>query len=123
MTDKKALFADKTVEELKEYRDHLELEIIAKERAAVIDLYEGMVLDAKNAGFDSIEDLHQKYLELSAQLKKVKRPPVEPRYRSKVNSENTWTGRGKAPGWVISEAEAAGFKRDNIKDFLEQIKI
>lgn len=123
MTEKKALFADKTIEELKEYRDHIELEIIEKERAEVIDLYEGMVLDAKNAGFDSIEDLHQKYLELSAQLKKVKRPPVEPRYRSKVNSEKTWTGRGKPPGWVISEAEAAGFKRDNIKDFLEQIKI
>ncbi|HFG7030378.1 TPA: H-NS histone family protein [Acinetobacter baumannii] len=115
--------ADKTVEELKEYRKEIDLQIIEKERAEVIDLYEGMVLSAKNAGFNSIEDLHQKYLELSAQTKKAKRPPVEPRYRSKLDSQNTWTGRGKAPGWVIAEAEAAGFKRDNIKDFLKQIEI
>lgn len=41
---------------------------------------------------------------------KRKMPPVEPRYRH-PDSGATWTGRGRAPRWVV-DAEAAGQPRD-----------
>ncbi|HBI9045431.1 TPA: H-NS histone family protein, partial [Acinetobacter baumannii] len=35
---------------------------------------------------------------------------VEPRYRSKADPENTWTGRGQMPRWLKSEMEESKLK-------------
>ncbi|EYS37298.1 H-NS histone family protein [Acinetobacter baumannii 25569_2] len=39
---------------------------------------------------------------------------VEPRYRNKNNAEETWTGRGKQPRWLVAEIE----KGAKLEDFL-----
>lgn len=38
---------------------------------------------------------------------KPETPPAVPKYRNPANPEQTWTGRGKKPGWM-SDALAAG---------------
>ncbi|MFX8285816.1 H-NS family nucleoid-associated regulatory protein, partial [Acinetobacter baumannii] len=45
--------------------------------------------------------------------KKKNRKIGEPRYRSKTNSQDTWTGRGKQPRWLVAEIE----KGANLEDF------
>lgn len=63
----------------------------------------------------SLEEIEAVYNRKSA--KKVKtntvKKPVPPKYRN-PNTNDTWSGRGKAPRW-ITEAESAGKSRD---DFL-----
>lgn len=46
--------------------------------------------------------------------KKTTRKSVEPRYRNKNNAEETWTGRGKQPRWLVAEIE----KGAKLEDFL-----
>jgi len=54
-------------------------------------------------------------LELGEQKrKKTTRKAVEPRYRNKNNPEDTWTGRGKQPRWLVAELE----KGAKLEDFL-----
>lgn len=43
-----------------------------------------------------------------------KRKPVEPRYRSDTDHDDTWTGRGKKPRWLISKIEE-GAKLEDFK--------
>ncbi len=47
-------------------------------------------------------------------VKKTSRKSVEPRYRSKANPTDTWTGRGKQPRWLVAELE----KGAKLEDFL-----
>jgi len=34
--------------------------------------------------------------------------PVKPKYRSKSNSDLTWTGRGRKPAWVADHLASGG---------------
>jgi DNA-binding protein H-NS len=43
----------------------------------------------------------------------LQKKPVEPKYRNKHNSEETWTGRGKQPKWLVQELE----KGAKLEDF------
>ncbi|MFC3166607.1 H-NS family nucleoid-associated regulatory protein [Paracoccus fontiphilus] len=52
---------------------------------------------AKAAGFASLEDM------LAAQPAKQK---AEPKYRHPENSELTWSGRGRKPGWIAEALES-----------------
>ncbi|MEO4090746.1 H-NS histone family protein [Acinetobacter pittii] len=45
---------------------------------------------------------------------RAKNVQVEPRYRNKSNSDETWTGRGKQPKWLVAEIE----KGAKLEDFL-----
>jgi len=77
---------------------------------AIEDAYNQIIEIAENVGF-SVEQL----LEFGAQKrKKTTRKSVEPRYRNKNNSEETWTGRGKQPRWLVAEIE----KGAKLEDFL-----
>lgn len=37
-----------------------------------------------------------------------KRGPVAPKYRDPSNSQNTWTGRGRQPKWVVAFLTGGG---------------
>lgn len=37
---------------------------------------------------------------------KVPRAKVEPKYRDPENPENTWTGRGRKPKWLVTALES-----------------
>ena len=99
-----------SVEELKRLQVEAEALIVSKKDQAIEDAYDQIVAIADGLGF-SIEEL----LELGEQKrKKTTRKAVEPRYRNKNNPEQTWTGRGKQPRWLVAELE----KGANLEDFL-----
>ena len=43
---------------------------------------------------------------------KAPRKAAAPKYRNPSNASETWTGRGKAPAWLVRH-EAAGGKRED----------
>jgi DNA-binding protein H-NS len=99
-----------SVEELKRLQVEAEALIVSKKDQAIEDAYDQIVAIADGLGF-SIEEL----LELGEQKrKKTTRKAVEPRYRNKNNTEETWTGRGKQPRWLVAELE----KGAKLEDFL-----
>ena len=99
-----------SVEELKRLQVEAEALIVSKKDQAIEDAYDQIVAIADGLGF-SIEEL----LELGEQKrKKTTRKAVEPRYRNKNNAEETWTGRGKQPRWLVAELE----KGAKLEDFL-----
>ena len=99
-----------SVEELKRLQVEAEALIVSKKDQAIEDAYDQIVAIADGLGL-SIEEL----LELGEQKrKKTTRKAVEPRYRNKNNPEDTWTGRGKQPRWLVAELE----KGAKLEDFL-----
>ena len=99
-----------SVEELKRLQEEAEALIASKKDQAIEDAYNQIIEIAENVGF-SVEQL----LEFGAQKrKKTTRKSVEPRYLNKNNAEETWTGRGKQPRWLVAEIE----KGAKLEDFL-----
>lgn len=99
-----------SVEELKRLQVEAEALIVSKKDQAIEDAYQKIADIADDVGL-SMEQI----LEFGAtKRKKTVRKSVEPRYRSKNNGADTWTGRGKKPRWLVAELEN-GAKLD---DFL-----
>lgn len=99
-----------SVEELKRLQVEAEALIASKKDQAVEDAYNQILAIAENIGL-SIEQI----LDFGAsKRKKTTRKSVEPRYRSKANAADTWTGRGKQPRWLVAELE----KGAKLEDFL-----
>lgn len=102
--------SDLSVEDLKRLQAEAEALIASKKDQAIEDAYNQIFAIAENVGY-SVEEL----LELGEQKrKKTTRKAVEPRYRNKNNAEETWTGRGKQPRWLVAELE----KGAKLEDFL-----
>lgn len=99
-----------SVEELKRLQAEAEILIASKKDQEIEDAYSQVLSIAEKVGL-SIEQL----LEYGAtKRKKTSRKSVEPRYRSKANPTDTWTGRGKQPRWLVAELE----KGAKLEDFL-----
>ena len=99
-----------SVEELKKLQIEAEVLIASKKDQAIEDAYTQILAIAENLGL-SIEQI----LEFgTSKRKKTTRKSVEPRYRSKSNPEDTWTGRGKQPRWLVAELE----KGAKLEDFV-----
>ena len=99
-----------SVEELKRLQVEAEALIASKKDQAVEDAYQQILDIAENVGL-SIEQI----LEFGAtKRKKSTRKSVEPRYRSKKNAADTWTGRGKQPRWLVAELESGA----KLEDFI-----
>ncbi|ENX44396.1 MULTISPECIES: H-NS family nucleoid-associated regulatory protein [unclassified Acinetobacter] len=102
--------SDLSVEDLKRLQAEAEALIASKKDQAIEDAYNQIVAIADALGF-SVEEL----LEVGEQKrKKTTRKAVEPRYRNKNNAEETWTGRGKQPRWLVAQLE----KGAKLEDFL-----
>ena len=99
-----------SVAELKDLQIQAEALIVSKKDQAVEAAYEQILEIAQQAGL-SIEQI----LEFGAtKRKKSTRKSVEPRYRSKSNPVDSWTGRGKKPRWLVAELD----KGAKLEDFL-----
>lgn len=86
---------------MKKLQIEAEVLIASKKDQAIEDAYTQILAIAENLGL-SIEQI----LEFgTSKRKKTTRKSVEPRYRSKANPEDTWTGRGKQPRWLVAELE------------------
>ena len=99
-----------SVEELKRLQIEAEALIASKKDQAVEDAYQQILEIADKVGL-TIEQI----LEFGAtKRKKSTGKSVEPRYRSKKNPSETWTGRGKQPRWLVAELESGA----KLEDFL-----
>ncbi|HAV5548594.1 TPA: H-NS histone family protein [Acinetobacter baumannii] len=101
--------ANLSIEELRQLQNEAEELIALKKEQAILDAYNTIIQAAEKVGL-SIDAV----LQYGQDQKKKTRKKVEPRYRSKINPDNTWTGRGKRPSWLVLEIE----KGANIDDLL-----
>ncbi|WP_180130490.1 MULTISPECIES: H-NS histone family protein [unclassified Acinetobacter] len=99
-----------SVEELKKLQVEAEALIASKKDQAIEDAYNRIIEIAENLDL-SVEQILEFGL---SKRKKSTRKAVEPRYRSKTNADDTWTGRGKQPRWLVAELE----KGAKLEDFL-----
>jgi len=72
-----------------------------QERAALIEKMDAM---AKEKGFGGLDALFSS----GGERPKQKRKPVAPKYRNPANAEETWTGRGRKPHWIVDMLAAGG---------------
>lgn len=98
-----------SIEELEDLQVEAAKLIEIKKEKAIEDAYLKILSIAESVGY-TVEDLLNVG---AANAKKKNRKIVEPRYRSKTNSQDTWTGRGKQPRWLVAEIE----KGANLEDF------
>lgn len=99
-----------SVEELKKLTAEAEALIESKKDQAIEDAYQAIIKIAEGAGLTL-----EQFIEYGSQKrKKTTRKSVEPRYRNKHNSAETWTGRGKQPRWLVAQLE----KGAKLEDFL-----
>jgi DNA-binding protein H-NS len=90
-----------SVEDLKRLQAEAQTLIASKKDQAIEDAYNQIMSIAEAVGF-SVDEV----LAFGEQKrKKTTRKVVEPRYRNKNNPEETWTGRGKQPRWLVAELE------------------
>jgi DNA-binding protein H-NS len=91
--------------ELVEVRAQVEHAMVEKQNAERIALRQKMADMAKDAG-----------LSLDEVLGKVRgKGTVAVKYRDPKNPENTWTGRGRMPRWLVAATKGNKAKRE---DFL-----
>jgi len=99
-----------SVEELRKLKAEAEALIETKKDQAIEDAYNKIIEVAESAGLTL-----EQFIEYGAQKrKKATRKAVEPRYRNKKDTSETWTGRGKKPRWLVGEIE----KGAKLEDFL-----
>lgn len=99
-----------SVEELRKLTAEAQALIESKKDQEIEDAYHQITQIAESVGM-SLEQ----FIEYGAQKrKKTTRKSVEPRYRNKNNTAETWTGRGKQPRWLVAELE----KGAKLEDFL-----
>ncbi|UVU37039.1 H-NS histone family protein (plasmid) [Acinetobacter baumannii] len=99
-----------SIEELKDLQLEAAKLIEIKEEQAIEDAYFKIISIAESVGY-SVEDLLKVG---AASSKKKARKSVKPRYRSKANEQDTWTGRGKQPRWLVAEIEK-GAKLEDLR--------
>ncbi|MFW1840510.1 H-NS family nucleoid-associated regulatory protein [Acinetobacter gyllenbergii] len=99
-----------TIPELENLRVRAGELIELKKEQSIEDAYNQILEVAESVGF-TVQELIT-YGE--QKKKKSARKAVEPRYRNKENQEETWTGRGKHPRWLVAELE----KGAKLEEFL-----
>ena len=99
--------------ELQKLIDDADQQIKQMTEKKLNDAYLLIIDTAKNVGL-SLEDLiaHGESRKLGKPVKE--KTPVKIKYRHTLNQNDTWTGRGKKPRWLVAELE----KGAKLEDFL-----
>lgn len=100
-----------SLEQLKALKEETDILIEIKTEQAILDAYNQVNKIAASTGY-LIEDI----LKIGQEtIKQKPRKRVKSRYRNINNTEETWTGRGRQPRWLVLE-----LKKPNVKleDFL-----
>lgn len=83
-----------------------DLKKLQKDVTKAIDTYEERAIKAARAEMDAIARQHGLTLEkVLAKTPSMARKPVPPKYANPVDSDQTWTGRGRKPKWVVDALE------------------
>ena len=94
------------LEELVTLKSDVEVLIKQKQKARKKELYNQMLELAQVARFESVEEFVASQKGRSPRSDKGVRLP--PKYRNPQNSKQTWSGKGRKPGWVVSHIEGGG---------------
>ncbi len=79
-----------------------ELKKLQKDVAKAIETYEDRALKAVRAEMDALARQHGYTLEkVLANTPVSARKPVAPKYANPEDSDQTWSGRGRKPKWVV----------------------
>ena len=119
MTTQKASIPldDLSLEELVTLNNDVEKQISKMQRANKNDVLKQMNEMAKNAGFDSAADLVANTTSRKPRADKgVKLPP---KYQNPDDESKTWSGKGRAPQWILDYERKRGKKRDDL--LIEQV--
>jgi len=90
--------------ELQELKFIVEKKIDTRAKQERSDLIEKMDAMAKERGFGGLEAL----MGSGGEQSKAKRKPVAPKYRNPSDANDTWSGRGRKPKWVVEMLAAGG---------------
>ncbi|MCK4083763.1 H-NS histone family protein [Acinetobacter radioresistens] len=99
--DIKTYLQGRSTEEIESIINNLHLALEEKKRENVREIYEKLVTDISALGYETIHDFisaAENYGIIKSN--RAPRRPIPIRYRSTVNPEDTWTGRGKQPKWL-----------------------
>jgi DNA-binding protein H-NS len=99
--------------QLKELKSNVEAAILTKQTEGKAALIKQMEEMAAAEGFTLAELSGPKASKAKAEAAEPKeRAPVAIKYRDPNEPNNTWTGRGRSPKWLV-EFEAKGGKRED----------
>ncbi len=96
---------DLNLEELVALKTEVDALIKQRQREHKKDLYNQMLTLAQVAGFGSVEAFVSSQGRSPRSDKGVRLPP---KYRNPQNAKQTWSGKGRKPGWVVSHLENGG---------------
>lgn len=96
--------------ELQELIKNAENQIVTLDNQKFDDAYLQIVAIAKSVGL-SIQELEEHGINRKLNKTKTK---AEIKYKNKLNPNETWTGRGKQPRWLVAELENGA----KLEDFL-----
>jgi DNA-binding protein H-NS len=85
-----------SLEELKQLQNDVAVTIFNFEKRKKADAIAELEALAKSKGF-SLNDL------FGGDKGAIKKGPVAARYADPNNSDNTWTGRGRKPKWLVEQ--------------------
>ena len=90
--------------------------VVLKKRKPINTVRNRLITQAEAEGY-TIEDLFGVVATKKTATRKTATKQgrkVPPKYRNPANTEETWTGRGKQPRWMVREIEAG----KKVEDFL-----
>lgn len=96
--------SNQTVEELNNLIEEAKKQIEVTKITELDNAYLSITGTAEKLGV-SVEDILAHGEKRKLNKKKTEKAKVEPRYRNKDNHEETWTGRGKQPRWLVAKIE------------------
>lgn len=98
--------ASLALEELVSLKADVENLIKQKQKEHKKKLYSQMQQLAQVAGFETVEEFISSQKGRSPRSDKGVRLP--PKYRNPDDEQQTWSGKGRKPGWVVSHLAADG---------------
>ncbi len=100
-----------SLEELVALKGDVEKQISKIQRVKKSDILKKMNALAKEAGYSSVADVVEGSGRKPRADKGIKLPP---KYRNPEDPDKTWSGKGRAPQWVLDYERKKGKKRDDL---------
>jgi DNA-binding protein H-NS len=96
-----------SIEELQTLIKNAGMEIMKRQK--------DLIVEARDRALAILEDygvMAEEVLKVPGRVRAAKKK-APPKYRHPKNPDQTWAGRGRMPGWLVSELKKKGVKLDN----------
>jgi DNA-binding protein H-NS len=95
-----------SVKELRELKGRIDSMIVTKEKTEKVELRAKMIALAEEAGL-SLDDV------LGNVRGRASKSTVAVKYRDPENPQNTWSGRGRTPLWLVEKLKKRGVGKED----------